>query len=223
MVQNQNEWCELHKNKRHQPKYPDAHVVRFVFKDLDKNGGGVVLDLGCGAGRHTKLLAENGFNAYGCDYSQSGVEVAKLLIKQANLNADLKVASVGDLPYDDDKFDGIICWGVLEYSDLNGIEKASQEIYRVLKVGGKVLINVRNTEDYRYKKGEKISKFSIIIRENSKNSSAFEENGMQMYFFDKDEVKRVFSKFSKIKIDSLSWSRENGEFTNSDYIVVLEK
>lgn len=133
------------------------------------------------------------------------------------------MASVGDLPYDDDKFDGIICWGVLEYSDLNGIEKASQEIYRVLKVGGKVLINVRNTEDYRYKKGEKISKFSIIIRENSKNSSAFEENGMQMYFFDKDEVKRVFSKFSKIKIDSLSWSRENGEFTNSDYIVVLEK
>ncbi|PPB53314.1 class I SAM-dependent methyltransferase [Campylobacter hyointestinalis] len=185
--------------------------------------GGVILDLGCGAGRHTKLLAENGFIAYGCDYSQSGVEVAKLLIKQSNLTANLRVASASDLPYENEKFDGIICWGVLEYIDLNSIEKASEEIYRVLKVGGKVLINVRNVEDYRYKNGEKISQFNVIVRENSKNNSAFKENGMPMYFFDKNEIKRVFSKFNKIKIDSLSWSCEDGEFVNSDYIVILEK
>ncbi|ANE36449.1 SAM-dependent methyltransferase [Campylobacter iguaniorum] len=220
-MQNQNEWCELHKEKRHQPKYPNDHVVRFVFRDLEM--GGVILDLGCGAGRHIKLLAENGFIAYGCDYSQSGIEAAKSLIKQSNLTANLRVASVNDLPYENDKFDGIICWGVLEYSDLNSIEKASEEIYRVLKVGGEVLINVRNIEDYRYKNGEKISQFNVIVREHNKSNSAFKENGMSMYFFDEQEVIRVFHKFRNIKIDKLSWSFANGKFLNSDYIIVLKK
>lgn len=220
-MQNQKEWLKLHTEKRHQPRYPMGDTVSFVFRNFPKNGK--ILDLGCGAGRNMKFLAENGFDAYGCDYSSSGIEASKALLLEYKLKGDLQVASVGKLPYEDDFFDGLICYGVLCYNDKNTVEKAADEIYRVMKKGSKAYIVVRNLDDYRYETAKKIDKYQTIIQEEDASRAAFKENGMFMYFFDKEEVKRVFYKFYNITINRLRVSFNNDSFANDDFAIICQK
>jgi len=86
-----NKWDDLHKENRFQPKYPDDNVVRFISKqfprDLKKRRNLKVLDLGCGAGRHTVFLAEEGFQAYATDTSERALKITQkdLRIKSCKL------------------------------------------------------------------------------------------------------------------------------------------
>ena len=221
MNKNQEQWINLHKQKRHQPRYPHQLVVSFVLRTFKQ--GGAILDLGCGAGRHLKFLAENGFEAYGCDYSSSGIKASQELLASANLKANFEIASVDNLPYDDEFFDGLICFGVLYYNDKQSIQKAAGEIFRVLKKGSKALILVRSLEDYRYEKAKKLSKYEVIIQENDEKRSAFKENDMPMYFFDKDEVKRVFYHFKNLEINRIRTSFDNDSYADDDFVIICEK
>lgn len=221
MNKNQEQWINLHKQKRHQPRYPHQLVVSFALRTFKQ--GGAILDLGCGAGRHLKFLAENGFEAYGCDYSSSGIKASQELLASANLKANFEIASVDNLPYDDEFFDGLICFGVLYYNDKQSIQKAAGEIFRVLKKGSKALILVRNLEDYRYEKAKKLSKYEVIIQENDEKRSAFKENDMPMYFFDKDEVKRVFYHFKNLEINRIRTSFDNDIYADDDFVIICEK
>ncbi|EAK7319643.1 class I SAM-dependent methyltransferase [Campylobacter jejuni] len=174
-------------------------------------------------GRHVKFLAENDFIAYGVDYSKNGIKATQELLDLHKLKAELKIASVDDIPYEDEKFDGVICYGVLLYNSKEVIERAAKEIYRVLKKDGVAYIVVRSIKDYRYLNNEKISKYEVFVNENDISKSAFEENGMKMYFFDKDEVKRVFSMFETYEINHIEISLEDGFICNHSYIVILKK
>ncbi|EAI3914765.1 class I SAM-dependent methyltransferase [Campylobacter lari] len=221
-MNNQEKWTQLHGNSKHQPIYPHDIYIKCVFKNFKKESK--ILDLGCGAGRHVKFLAENNYITYGCDYSHSGVKHTKELLNQYNLKAQVELANVNELPYENEFFDGILCWGVLYYNNKEVIEKAACEIYRVLKQDGKAFVLTRNLNDYRYKHGVKNNdKYSITIQENNPKRSAYAENGMNMYFFDKEEVKRVFSMFNNIEINTLEIYHENNNICDSDYVILLEK
>lgn len=78
---------------------------------------------------------------------------------------NMKVGSLTEPPYENDFFDGIICNGVLYYLDFGSIEKAVDEMKRVLKPNGKLLLVVRSNEDYRFNKNYEIEgeKNTIII------------------------------------------------------------
>lgn len=214
-------WHELHSQKRHQPRYPAVDLVSFVFRNFKQNDK--ILDLGCGAGRHMKFLAENGFEAYGVDYSENGIKATKELLQNHNLKVDLKISSVDEIPYEDEKFDGLVCYGVLYYNPKEIIEKAAKEMHRILKKGAKAYVVIRSTQDYRYENSEKISKYEVIINEKDEKKAAFKENGMKMYFFDKDEVQRVFRDFQTIEINRLRTSYENDNFADDNFLVILTK
>ncbi|TKX34362.1 class I SAM-dependent methyltransferase [Campylobacter taeniopygiae] len=217
----QEKWHEMHSQKRHQPRYPGSDLVAFVLKNFKKNDQ--ILDLGCGGGRHVKFLAENDFIAYGVDYSANGIKATQELLDLYKLKAELKIASVDNIPYEDEKFEGVICYGVLYYNSKEVIEKAAKEIYRVLKKDGIAYMVVRNTNDYRYLNNEKISKYEVFIDEKDALKSAFKENGMKMYFFDKDEVRRVFGDFKQIEINSLRKTHANDSFADENFLVILRR
>ncbi|KAA6225436.1 class I SAM-dependent methyltransferase [Campylobacter sp. LR291e] len=220
-MQNQEVWHNNHAQKRHQIKYPHHTVIPFVFKNYKKKDR--ILDLGCGAGRHVKFLAENGFKAYGMDYSKNGVKFTKKLLKKHSLKAKIKLSSVDNIPFKDDFFDGLICIGVLDYNNEEIIQKAANEIYRVLKKGAKALIISRNIQDYRYEKAEKLSKNYTIIRESNPSLSAYAENGMNAHFFDEEEARLIFKNFEKIEINVLRTSYQNNTFCDESFIIILQK
>jgi 2-polyprenyl-3-methyl-5-hydroxy-6-metoxy-1,4-benzoquinol methylase len=64
-------WEAAHELPRFRPAYPHEQVVRWAFRELDRAAvlKAKVLDVGCGAGRHSLFLAGEGFDTYACDIS----------------------------------------------------------------------------------------------------------------------------------------------------------
>jgi len=69
-----------------------------------------------------------------------------------DFNPDYKgiraVVDITDIPYEDNMFDFIMCTHVLEH--IPDDNKAMEELYRVLKEGGRALINVPVNEAYEH-------------------------------------------------------------------------
>lgn len=93
-----------------------------------------VLDAGCGEGYMSRLLAERGARAAGVDVSDSLIEYARTHEDANRLGLSYTVASLEDLPYEDDSYDVIVCNHVL--SDVSDPAVALRELGRVLRPTG---------------------------------------------------------------------------------------
>lgn len=67
--------------------------------NLERSGliRGTVLDVGCGAGEHTILLTEHGYDVLGVDYAPSAVDHARRNAEAKGVDARFEVADAMDL------------------------------------------------------------------------------------------------------------------------------
>ncbi len=91
--------------------------------------GNKVLDLGCGSGRDSIFLANQGFKVWGIDISKEAIRKAKGKKNKVNF----QVGDATKLSFGDEFFDAVYSGWVLHFIAL---EKPSREIYRILKKGG---------------------------------------------------------------------------------------
>lgn len=113
--------------------------------DLDLGGGKVnyrgasVLDIGCGKGYHLlNLLSAGCKKLIGGDISP--LNFPQILATNPGPDLGLAVFEAGGLPFRDAVFDMVLCNLVLAYVADDG--EVLQEIARVLKPGGKLLLRV---------------------------------------------------------------------------------
>lgn len=97
-----------------------------------------ILDVGCGKGRFSRKLKDLGFEVIGLEPSTGLVKIAK----KNNPDILFVEASATKMPFPDDTFDILICVSVLEH--IPDTQKALQEMARVLKNGGHLLVLDRN-------------------------------------------------------------------------------
>lgn len=96
-----------------------------------------VLDIGCGGGADVRWCEEQGAEVYGVDPSEKMCELAR----QATINPDhIQQGSYENLPFDDATFD--IIFSRFSFHYLKGFIKAYEEMARVLKEGGELLMIV---------------------------------------------------------------------------------
>ena len=74
-----------------------------------------VLDIPCGAGRASIMLAECGFETTGADIGEGAVEFATQAIKNAEVNAKAEKADIENLFYKDNSFDAILCFRMFHH------------------------------------------------------------------------------------------------------------
>jgi SAM-dependent methyltransferase len=115
----------------------ELFAKRFKDNDFDlkwfKNK--ICLDAGCGGGRYSVAMASLGAKqVIGCDISENGIKDAQRRCKDIP-SIRFDVATILDLPYEDNFFDFVCCSGVIHHTvnPLCGIA----EVSRVLKTGGK--------------------------------------------------------------------------------------
>lgn len=132
--------------------YPASDYWIKFLKTIKNKSKKKVLDLGCGAGRHTKLLNELNFDVYACDRYIGMVKKTKesiLSTKWPNkkLRERITKQSMNNLSYPSNFFDIIICHGVYHNAfNLKIFKKSILESSRVLKKGGKLLFNIFTNE-----------------------------------------------------------------------------
>jgi len=98
-----------------------------------------VLEIGLGQGADAESLIRRGARWSGVDLTGESVERVRTRLTLRNLPFDdLKQGSVLDLPFEDDQFDLVFSHGVLHH--VPEIVAAGQEIHRVLRPGGELVI-----------------------------------------------------------------------------------
>jgi ubiquinone/menaquinone biosynthesis C-methylase UbiE len=107
-----------------------------VSEFLGSLQGKQVLEIGCGLGKVSVLLAKSGANVTAFDLSSGSVAVARELAKYHNVaeNVRLVVAAGETLPFSDESFDIIFGKGILHHLDAHF---GAPELRRVLKTGGR--------------------------------------------------------------------------------------
>ena len=110
-----------------------------------------VCDVACGFGAYSLAFASNGFQVYSCDISATAVEITKSGLKKYGLESDnVKVASILDTGYADSFFDGVIAHAVIDHLTLRDANTALNEMLRITKTNGLVLITFDIAEDEDY-------------------------------------------------------------------------
>ena len=120
-------------------------MVTVDFHELRLKPGSIVLDAGCGSGRHLRGLAKlPGLKIVGIDRNAKDVGDALTGLKNMPdaLSFDYRVetADINALPFGDAVFDCVICSEVLEHIPEH--EKALSELVRVLKPQGHLVVSV---------------------------------------------------------------------------------
>jgi SAM-dependent methyltransferase len=106
-----------------------------------------LLDLACGFGRHSVVLAQKGFHVTGYDLSEGFLNKARELADSLKVEIDLKQGDMREIPFEN-RFDAVInmftAFGFFEneHEDL----KVLKGVHRALKPGGQFMIDVINRE-----------------------------------------------------------------------------
>lgn len=119
-----------------------------TFKALQLNEGDRLLEIGFGNGIHFKELLsfKKDLQLYGIDYSADMVKLATALNQKYIDSGEIVVTegSSDQLPYEDQSFDIVFCNMVIYFWE--NPENHLDEIYRVLKPGGKFYTGMRTKE-----------------------------------------------------------------------------
>ena len=101
-----------------------------------------VLDLGCAAGRDTRILKDMGFDAVGSDLAERLLEMAR----KENPDITFVLADMRDLPFDDHSFDAVWANAVLHHVNKAEMVGVLREFWRIVAPGGVVYIHTKAGE-----------------------------------------------------------------------------
>jgi len=114
--------------------YRDYLNTPAFFAMLPDVAGLVGLDIGCGEGHNTRLLAKRGARLTALDISPVFVRYARRMEEQPPLAVDYHVASAVELPFADATFD--FATGFMSFMCIPETDRVLAEAYRVLKPNG---------------------------------------------------------------------------------------
>jgi SAM-dependent methyltransferase len=107
-----------------------------IFGDAFPNPPERLLDIGCGSGLYFPTLSRRAGRVVGIDISKEMVKAARTLIDVKKLgNIEVLEGSAEELPFPDESFDAVLGFDVLHH--IQDVERALQEVKRVLRPGGK--------------------------------------------------------------------------------------
>jgi ubiquinone/menaquinone biosynthesis C-methylase UbiE len=127
--------------------WPDLDFIKNYIKEGDR-----VLDFGCGNGRLLEILQEKKMQYYGVDVSQRLIALAQAKYPQWAPNFS-KIPGQATLDFVDDFFDAVVSIAVFHHFPDKDFRLAmAQELARVTKPGGMVVVTVWNLWQEKYKK-----------------------------------------------------------------------
>ncbi len=200
------QWDRLHRQPRHQTRYPSEHAVRFLASIDPPNR--VALDIGSGSGRHTSLLIHSGYVAHAVDASKEAAVRTRALSPRP---CSSRQASMISLPFGTDTFGVAIAFGVFYYGTAIDHELAVAELYRVLAPGGSALIVHRTPDDSRAQHGSPL------------DLPDHPEDGMTMNFLTAHELERIYAPFATLGYELTETTRHDRTWTDSDWLIAVTK
>lgn len=193
-------WNELHKefkkNSNNILKYDDWLEQ---FKEIINNVNDEIIDLGCGVtGNNTLYLLENKKKVISCDIAEEALKVIEENIPNSKT---LCFDMTEKFPFEDKFTSMIIADLSLHYFSEETTKKIIEEIKRVLKLNGYLIIRLNSVNS---------TEFKNIIGDKIEEKFYFKK-GMTKRFFDKEDIEYFFKDFNLEYINEENMNRWNEE------------
>ena len=151
--------------------YRDHLNTPAFFEMLPDVKGLAGLDIGCGEGHNTRLLARRGARVSAVDISEVFIRHARELEEREPLGTDYRVASAVELPFADSAFN--FATGFMSFMDIPETDRVLAEAFRVLKPGGFLQFSITHpcsdTPHRRNLRGEDGLTYAIEVGEYFRN------------------------------------------------------
>lgn len=149
-----------------------------------------ILIPGIGYGRNAQIFIDNGIDVTGIEISKAAIEMAS---KHYGTNMIIHHGSVTDMPFDDNKYDGIFCYALIHLLDSAERQKLIRDCYNQLIKNGYMIFVAISKEAHTYGKGKFINKDRYEIFD-----------GMKMFFYDKESIHEEFEKTGLFEITEIN-------------------
>ncbi len=160
-------------------KIPSMRSMNFL-----ENCNGNVLDLGGGSGRHLTKIKDGKY--YLQDISSEMVKLAEKKAESLGIDFEGIYSSMEKIPFPDEFFDYAISISALHCVKGEDVRrKAVEELFRVLKKGGKAYIGVWNAKSKRFVRKTKQGEKELMIGWTDKGDRYY-------YLFEEEEVHDLF-------------------------------
>lgn len=190
---------------------PVNYTVQSLLDSLPSLDGMNVLDFGSGQGWQSIAIARTGATVTGVDIGEDLVELARQVAELNKTECSFQLASVTDLPFEDDTFDVVIGNAILHHLTEDQLAESIREAFRVLKPGGKAYVNepIENSSAFDAvqnllpvgERGDSQYRPSILQR---KEWKVFLEHQDHRALTDK-ELRQAGSQFADISIVYSGW------------------
>ncbi|WAS95793.1 class I SAM-dependent methyltransferase [Nannocystis punicea] len=146
--------------------------------DFAARGVKHVLIPGIGYGRNATPFIEVGMSVTGIEVSGTAIDLAR---SKMGLEIPIFHGSVTDMPFDERRYDGIFCFGLIYLLDAAERAKLLHDCANQLAPGGTMIFTVVSKAASMFGQGTKIGEDRYQM-----------EYGVRLFFYDADSIRREF-------------------------------
>jgi len=197
-------WDEIWRTEEGRARWlePDPVVISLLPR-FKSEGVHRVLDLGFGLGRHSILLAKEGFDVHGVESSPAGLAFAVEWAEREKAPPKLAIGDMSALPFEGDFFDLVLAWYVIYHGTAEYVRRTVGEIRRSLKVGGYLLCTLISTKNDHCGVGEEIERCTFVSDDDPEKSHPH-------HYFDREEIGDFLRGFDLLHCEDVE--RRRGSF-----------
>ena len=129
-------------------------MLHLTLKEVAPGHGELILDVGCGRAIDGTRLSEKGAQVVGLEPSQVMLIRAKEYLTEHNGRVVLAQGIGENLPFKSHSFEKVICKGALDH--FLSPDKTMEEIARVLKPRGEMIISIANFNSLGFRVGKQL-------------------------------------------------------------------
>ena len=198
-------------------KVPAPQVLE-LLASLSPASHPMILDLGCGLGRHSIPFAQAGFIVTALDTSLSAIQFLQASARQLNLDIGLLVGDFLHPGLHRNKFDLVLSYNVLYHGYREQLALGIHNAYQLLKSGGLFYFTCPSRQDGKYGFGLETAPHTYL-------STKSILPGDMHYFCDQADIDELLAGFRLV-----SRTTDEGYFDNrgqqqfySNWLVLAQK
>jgi ubiquinone/menaquinone biosynthesis C-methylase UbiE len=136
-------------------------MLHLTLEEVAPNNGELILDVGCGRAIDAARLWQKGAKVVGLDPSHVMMVRAKKYLNENNARVALARGAGERLPFKPRCFDKIMCKGALDH--FLSPNETMQEIARVLKPGGELVVSIANFDSLGFRLGKRLYPITKLL------------------------------------------------------------
>lgn len=160
--------------------------ARMAAERFAERGAREVLIPGVGYGRNAAPFVDRGMSVTGIEISETAIALAR---EKLGLSLPIHHGSVTEMPFDDRRYDGIFCYGLIYLLGPAERAKLIADCFAQLAPGGQMVFTLITTDAPMYGQGERLGEDWYAVRP-----------GMTMFFYDEASAQTAFAPFGAVEL-----------------------